>query len=415
MKQKIVIIVLFFAFGISKAQIKGLEILPGAYDVKEYLPLLKSKAVAVYANNTSRIGKTHLVDSLLKMGINIKKIFAPEHGFRGDADAGEKVDNTIDVATKLPIVSLYGKHNKPTKEELADVDILLFDIQDVGVRYYTYINSMQLYMEAAIENNKPLIILDRPNPNGHYVDGPILDTVFKTFVGYQPIPIVYGMTMGEYAMMLLYEKLLSKNANDAYEKITLSRYASGATFFRLNVVKCKNYTHLSKYILPVKPSPNLPNMQSIYLYPSTCFFEGANVSLGRGTAYPFQIYGSPYFGKKLYSFTPVSTSGAKEPPLKNVKCYGYNLTKVKVKNEIDLSFLINAYKQMPIKDSFFLTPKSKNIVAKDYFFNKLAGNDILMQQIKTNTPEAQIKASWAKGILDFKKIRKKYLLYTDFE
>ena len=410
----VIILLVVFNWGL-KAQNKSATILPGAYNLKAYLPLLNGKSVAFYANNTSRIGSTHVVDTLLKNGINIKKIFAPEHGFRGNADAGEKVENSIDAATKIPVISLYGKHNKPTAAELADVDILLFDIQDVGVRFYTYINSMQLYMEAAIESNKPLIILDRPNPNGHYVDGPILDTAFKTFVGYQPIPIVYGMTMGEYANMLLYEKMLAPKANAAYETISLSRYGKGAVFFNLTVVPCNNYNHKSKYILPYKPSPNLPSMQSVYLYPSICFFEGTNVSLGRGTTLPFEIYGQPNFNKNLYSFTPVSMPGAKDPPLKNIKCYGYNLTKVKVKNEIDLSFLINAFKQIPTKDSFFLMPAKKPTADKDLFFNKLAGNNILINQIKNNISQDAIKASWQPGIDAFKKTRKKYLLYADFE
>jgi uncharacterized protein YbbC (DUF1343 family) len=415
MKQKLLFFILFVLPIFTIAQKTKLKILPAAFNLNAYLPLLKNKAVAVYANNTSYIGSSHLVDTLLKNNINIKKIFAPEHGFRGAADAGEKVDNSVDEKTKLPVISLYGKHNKPTEAELADVDILLFDIQDVGVRFYTYINSMQLYLEAAIENNKPLIILDRPNPNGHYVDGPILDTAYKTFIGYQPIPVVYGMTMGEYAQMLLGQKMLSAKANDAYQTITLSRYAKDAIYFSLQVIPCLNYSHKSMYALPNKPSPNLPNMQSVYLYPSTCFFEGTTFSLGRGTTMPFQVYGHPSLNKKLFNFKPISMLGAKEPPQKNNNCYGYNLTKAKIKNGIDLSYIINAFKQMPNKDSFFLRPNKAVITDKDYFFNKLAGNSILMGQLKMGLSEKEIKATWQQGIIAFKAIRKQYLLYPDFE
>jgi uncharacterized protein YbbC (DUF1343 family) len=389
-------------------------ILPGAHQTNLYLSQLQKTKVAIFANQTSTIGKTHLVDSLLKLKVPIVKIFAPEHGFRGTADAGEKVDNSIDSKTKLPIISLYGKHNKPTSEDLKDVKLLVFDVQDVGVRYYTYISSLQLILEAALENNIPLMILDRPNPNGHYVDGPVLDTSLKSFVGMQPIPTVYGMTIGEYANMLLYENMLSTAALKAWQTIQVARYAPGSVYFSLQIIPCKNYTHKSKYQLPIAPSPNLPNMQSIYLYPSTCYFEGTPISLGRGTTTPFQVYGHPSLSKKLYSFTPKSTAGAKEPPQKDKKCFGYNLTKVKITDEINLDYLLNAYKLFPQKDSFFVTT-SKAPIAKDYFFNKLMGDAITMQLIKSGAKAIDIKKNWQDGIARFKKIRKKYLLYTDFE
>jgi uncharacterized protein YbbC (DUF1343 family) len=377
----------------------------GADNLDEYLPMLKGKRVALFANQTSVVGDKHLVDVLLKNNIDIKKIFSPEHGFRGDADAGEHVSNSIDKATKLPIVSLYGDHHKATAEDLKDVDILVFDLQDVGCRFYTYINSLQTFMESAIETDKPLLVLDRPNPNGFYVDGPILEKGFESGVGVQHIPIVYGMTIGEYGKMLLGEKWLKVNPTAANSN------------FSLTIIKCKNYTHASYYELPVKPSPNLPNIQSILLYPSICFFEGTNVSLGRGTDKPFQMYGCPEFPTNLYSFTPVSTAGAKTPPLMDKKCFGYDLSSPaiditqKQNQQINLSYIINAYKLYPNKDSFFLIPKKGNPSTSDYFFNKLAGNENLMYQLMNNKTEAEIRKSWQPGINTFKMIRAKYLLY----
>lgn len=377
----------------------------GAENMDEYLPMLKGRRVAVFANQTSVVGDKHLVDVLLKANVDIKKIFSPEHGFRGDADAGEHVGNTIDKATKLPIISLYGDHHKATAEDLKDVDILVFDLQDVGCRFYTYINSLQTFIESAIETDKPIIVLDRPNPNGFYVDGPVLEKGFESGVGQQPVPIVYGMTIGEYAKMLLGEKWLKVNATPANNN------------FKLTVIKCENYTHSTYYEPPVKPSPNLPNIQSILLYPSICFFEGTNVSLGRGTDKPFQIYGSPNFPTNLYTFTPVSTIGAKSPPLMNKKCYGYDLSSPviditkKENHQINLSYLINAYKLFPNKDSFFLIPKKGNPSTSDYFFNKLSGNENLMYQIMNNKTEAEIRKSWEPKLEAFKKIRAKYLLY----
>lgn len=363
----------------------------GAEQTSAYLPLLKGKRVALLVNQTATIGNTHLVDSLVKLNITIRKIFSPEHGFRGDADAGEKVGNSTDPQTGIPIVSLYGQHRKATAADLQDVDVLIFDIQDVGARFYTYISSLQELMESAAENNKLLIVLDRPNPNGHYVDGPVLEPAFKSFVGMQPIPLVHGMTVGEYAGLLNGEKWLSK----------------GVTC-QLKVIPCKNYTHQTVYHLPIKPSPNLPNMASIYLYPSICLFEGTALSLGRGTDKPFQVIGHPGFPKNLYQFTPHSTAGAKNPVLKDQTCYGYDLSGnpetvlQETGNQLQLKWLIKAWQLFPEKDKFF-TP----------FFNKLTGNSLLMQQIKNGTPEAAIRKSWEPGLKRFKQLRKKYLLYAE--
>ncbi len=381
-----------------------------------YVPMLKNKSVAVFANQTSVVGSQHLVDALLKRGVVIKKIFAPEHGFRGLADAGEHVDNQRDAATGIPIISLYGNKQKPSAEDLKDVDIMIFDIQDVGVRFYTYISSLQEYMEAAIENRKPLLILDRPNPNGFYVDGPVLEPQNKSFVGMQPIPVVYGMTIGEYAMMIAGEKWLSPQANEVYKYYKTAKNSADTPFHFL-VIKCQNYTHDSKYQLPVKPSPNLPNMQSVYLYPSLCFFEGTVISLGRGTDKPFQQFGSPEFPNDLYSFQPVSTEGAKNPPLLNKTCYGYDLSSIDALTtirgkmhtyggELQLNWLLQAYSLFPNPDQFFLP---------NNYFNKLAGNETLMQQIKNKSTEAAIRASWKPALYKFKEIRKKYLMYPDFK
>ena len=411
----------------SKQKPQGIEtlsvILPGAYQTETYLPLLKGKRVGIFANQTSNIGKQHLVDSLQRLGIKITKAFGPEHGFRGKADAGEKVDNYIDSATGIPIVSLYGKKRKPTAQDIADVDILLFDIQDVGTRFYTFISSLQEFIESAIEFDKPLIILDRPNPNGFYVDGPILDSNYKSFVGMQPIPIVYGMTIGEYAKMLLGEKMLQwkyiKKQDNHVSLGEMLGFEEERRNFKLTVIKCKNYTHKSKYILPIKPSPNLPDMPSIYWYASTCFFEGTVLSEGRGTDHPFCIFGHPLLPNNLFTFTPTSRDGAKEPKLKDKVCYGWNLfesnTNVlkSIDNKIQLKYLLDAYELFPDKANFFIKPKSNK--PTDFFFNKLAGNAVLMEQINAGKSETEIRNSWQPGIEAFKKIRKKYLLYPDFE
>jgi uncharacterized protein YbbC (DUF1343 family) len=391
-------------------------VITAAERTEVYVPLLKGKRVAVFANHTATIGKTHLVDSLQKLGINIVKAFGPEHGFRGTADAGQKLDNYIDSATGIPVISLYGKKRRPSAEDLADVDILLFDIQDVGVRFYTFISSLQEFMEAAFENKKPLMILDRPNPNGHYVDGPVLDTAYRSFIGMQPVPIVYGMTVGEYAMMIAGEKWLSSAKAIAQYAYYKTAENSKDTAFHFLVIKCKNYDHTSKYELPVKPSPNLPDYASVYWYPSTCFFEGSVFSEGRGTDHPFCIFGHPELPKNLYAFTPTAREGATAPKLMNKLCYGWNLYDTKqnvlkkVDDRIQLKYLLDAYKLFPDKDSFFIRPKSGQ-----YFFDKLAGSDELRKQLITGKTEAEIKASWQPKLQAFKAIRKKYLLYKDFE
>ena len=371
-------------------------ILTGADRTDLYLSLLKGANIAVFANQTATVGKTHLVDTLLKAGIHISRIFSPEHGFRGEADAGEHVGSSADPKTGIPIISLYGSKRKPSAEDLAGIDIMLFDIQDVGVRFYTYISSLQEYIESAVVNHRPLIILDRPNPNGSYVDGPVLDKKFRSFVGMQPIPIVYGMTIGEYAKMLIGEQWLDSAAN------------TGLKDFRLTIIPCKGYTHHSRYPLPVKPSPNLPNAQAVALYPSLCLFEGTAFSLGRGTDKPFQQFGHPSLPKDLYHFTPASLPGAKNPPLLDQTCYGYDLSKIDVAkttgNRFSLQWLIKAYRLFPDKGHFFLP---------NQFFNRLAGNDTLQQQIKDGKTEEEIRKSWEPALGNFKTIRKKYLLYAE--
>lgn len=417
MRKFFIIFLISMVAQMAASQTNNMSILPAAYRTEVFLPLLKGKRVGIFANHTATIGKIHLVDSLQKLGVNITIAFGPEHGFRGTADAGEKIDNYIDQATGIPVISLYGKKRRPSIEDLANVDVLLFDIQDVGVRYYTFISSLQEYMEAAFENKKPLIILDRPNPNGFYVDGPVLDIGYKSFVGMQPVPVVYGMTIGEYAMMIAGEKWLTPKANtqhDYYKTATNSK----DTAFHFQIIKCANYTHQSKYTLPVKPSPNLPDMSAIYLYGSTCYFEGTVFSEGRGTEHPFSIFGHPSLPNQLYAFTPISRDGAKEPKLKNQLCYGWNLyddgnaVANKLNNQINIDYLVKAYQLFPKKDSFFLRPKSGNIT--DYFFNKLAGNNELREQLIAGKTSAEIKASWQPKLNEFKIIRKKYLLYKDF-
>lgn len=371
------------------------SIIVGAARFDQYLPLLNNKRVAILTNQTAVIGKnkTHLVDTLLSLGVNIVKIFGPEHGFRGTASAGATVENAIDKKTGIPIISLYGDHQKATPKELADVDVMVFDIQDVGTRFYTYISAMQRFMEAAAENNKPFIILDRPNPNGFYVAGPILEESEKSGVGMQPVPIVYGMTIGEYATMLVGEHWL----NDPNAKPDLT------------IIKCLNYTHDSLYKLPVKPSPNLPNMASIYLYPSLCFFEGTKINVGRGTHHQFQLFGNPEFPDSLYTYTPVSLPGAVHPKLEGEECHGFLIATTaeealqKTDHQIQLKWVLKAYQLYPDKENFFRS-----------YFNLLAGTKSLMQQIKNGWSADRIRQSWQPGLKAFKKTRKKYLLYPDF-
>ncbi len=376
---------------------------PGAEQMQEYLSILKDKNVAVFANQTSVVGNTHLVDTLLSKGIKVKVIFGPEHGFRGNADAGEHVSDGKDAKTGIDIISLYGDHKKPTAADLKNIDIVVFDIQDVGVRFYTYISSLQYVIEACLEQGKKLIILDRPNPNGFYVDGPVLNKKYSSFVGLQPIPIVYGMTIGEYAKMLVGEQWLSPTANAASKKFFLK--GNEKMFGQMQVVLCKNYDHKSKYILPINPSPNLKDMRSIYWYPSTCFFEGTVISEGRGTDLPFVKFGHPKLPKTLYSFVPNPNEGAKSSKLFGETCYGYNLTEVEPTAKIDLDYFLKVYQQFPDKNNFFLP---------NLFIDKLAGTDQFRKQVLAGNSEATIKKSWQKDLDIFKKIRKKYLLYKDF-
>lgn len=379
------------AQSISKSQTSTCPIVLGAEQKDLYLPLLKDHKVGVVTNQTGVIPSQnawkHLVDFLLEQNIEVVKIFSPEHGFRGTADAGELVQDGKDLKTGLPIVSLYGNNRKPTDAQVKDLDVILFDIQDVGVRFYTYISTLHYVMEAAAENNIPVVVLDRPNPNAHYIDGPILEPEHKTFVGMHPVPIVYGMTIGEYAKMINGEKWL-RNAVQA----------------DLKVIPMQNYTHQTPYDLPVKPSPNLPNAQSINLYPSTCFFEGANVSEGRGTDMQFQVYGSPYLKNMDFEFTPRSNEGSKNPDFNGELCYGEDLRQVEPLSEIKLEWLLKAYHNNT-KQPFF----TKNSGA--YWLDKLAGTSDLRLQIEKNWTEEQIKATWQEGLENFKKTRAKYLIY----
>jgi uncharacterized protein YbbC (DUF1343 family) len=406
MQKRFVFNVLLCFFLIS---VEAQNIVPGAARIEKYLPFLQGKQVAVFANQTSLVGDKHLVDVLQENKVNVKLIFGPEHGFRGEADAGEKVGNYTDAKTGIRVVSLYGQKSKPSSEDLAGIDIMLFDIQDIGVRFYTFISSLEGYMESAFINNKKLIVLDRPNPNIHYVDGPVLEKKYRSFVGMQPVPVVYGMTIGEYARMLVGEKWLQPSAMQAFENSIKSGDQP------LQVVPCSNYTRNSTYILPVKPSPNLPNNASIYWYPSICFFEGTVLSEGRGTKIPFQVFGHPSLPNNLYAFTPVAMPGATQPKLKDQLCYGWNISEAddlvfkKVNGRLQLGYLLEAYRLFPDKEKFFILPKSGD--PDGSFFNKLAGNASLMQQIKSGMTEADIRESWQPGLDAFKSIRKKYLLY----
>ncbi len=378
---------------ILSIHIHAAEIQTGAAQTQLYLPIIRGKSVALVVNQTATIGNKHLVDSLSSLGIKIKKVFAPEHGFRGDHGAGETVQSGIDETTGIQIVSLYGKNKKPSKKDLEGIDWVVFDIQDVGARFYTYISSLHYVMEACAENKVSLLILDRPNPNGFYVDGPVLDTAFHSFVGMHPVPIVHGCTIGEYAQMINGEKWLK-----------------GKVKCELKIIKMKGYNHLTKYQLPIKPSPNLPNMASIYLYPSLCLFEGTNLSLGRGTDFPFECIGKPGASIGSFVFVPKSIKGvAEHPPHENQTCKGFLLRKngneiaPKIK-KIQLNWLIDFYQSDSTKSKFF-TP----------FFDQLAGTETLKNQIEAGMSEAQIRQTWQKGLKKYKLIRRKYLLYSDFE
>lgn len=360
------------------------KIKTGADNYEKYLPLLKDKKIGIVTNQTGILtNKTHLVDFLTEKKINIQTIFAPEHGFRGTADAGEHVVDGKDSKTGLPIISLYGDNKKPKPVQLAGIDIMIFDLQDVGARFYTYISSLHYVMEACAENNIQLIVLDRPNPNGNIVDGPILEAPFTSFVGMHPIPVLHGMTIGEYAKMINGEKWLK---NDVQCQLT--------------VIPCLNYKRKMAYSIPVKPSPNLPNDQAINLYASLCFFEGTNVSMGRGTEKQFQIYGSPFLPKSNFSFIPKPNFGAKEPTYNGVECFGEDLSAIVKVHQLELKWLIKAYNETADKTKFF-----------NAFFTKLAGTKKLQQQIEAGISESEIRESWKNGLEAFKKMRTNYLIY----
>ena len=362
----------------------------GADRPELYLPLLKDKTIAVVTNQTGLLqDKTFLVDFLVKNNVKIKSIFAPEHGFRGDADAGEHVKNGVDTKTGIPIVSLYGSNKKPKPEQLKDIDVVLFDIQDVGVRFYTYISTLTYVMEAAAENKVEVIVLDRPNPHDGYIDGPVLKDAWKSFVGMHKIPVVYGLTIGEYGKMVNGEQWLSNKIQAKYTLIPML-----------------NYHKKQRYGVSDKPSPNLPNNQSINLYPSLCFFEGTQVSVGRGTDLPFQIYGSPWLRNMNYQFTPKPNFGAKDPFLNGKLCYGENLSQNHSDlRELRIDWLVNAYKNYKNKD--------QNFFLKNLFFDKLAGSDELRKQIISGKTAEEIKASWKKDLENFQQIRAKYVIYED--
>ncbi len=363
----------------------------GAECTERYLPLLEGKRVAVCGNQTSVVAKTHLVDTLLSRKVNVVKLFCPEHGFRGQAEAGATIASGKDPLTGLPVVSLYGKNKKPTAEQLQGVDVVLFDLQDVGCRFYTYISTLHYVMEAAAENGVKVIVLDRPNPNGFYVDGPVLEPQYKSFVGMHPVPIVYGMTIGEYARMINGEKWLANGVQ-----------------CDLTVIKIEGYTHETRYVLPVAPSPNLQTAEAIYLYPSLCLFEGTNVSVGRGTDQPFEMYGAPGMQSGDYRFTPRAIPGVSEnPPFKGQECRGYLLHDNAADNlnnpgRLNLSYLLTAYRNCVDQSSFFL---------KNNFFDKLAGTDQLRKQLVVGASEEEIRASWEPDLEKFRHIREQYLLY----
>lgn len=387
---RVVKLIFFFFLSIIACHAQEQQVIMGAESTNEYFPILKGKRIAIMSNHTGMVGKEHLVDILIKNKFNVVAIFSPEHGFRGDADAGEHVKSSVDEKTGIPIRSLYdGKEGKPSKESMAMFDIMIIDIQDVGLRFYTYYATMVRLMDACAESGKKMIVLDRPNPNGHYVDGPILDMKYKSGVGWLPIPVVHGMTLGELALMTNGEKWLPK----------------GRTC-DVTVIKCKNYTHQTLYQIPIPPSPNLPNMKSIYLYPSTCLFEGTPVSLGRGTEFPFQVYGHPNMQGYTFSFTPRSIPGAKTPPQLNKLCHGVDLRNVPdeeiFKKGFDLTYVIDAYNNLNMGTQLF-SP----------FFEKLVGVDYIRKMIGEGKSADEIKLMWKDDVAKFKKQRAPYLLYTE--
>lgn len=363
----------------------------GAESYSLYFPLLKNKRIAVFTNHTGLVGDKHLVDVLLEHDFDVRLILAPEHGFRGGADAGQTIDDEVDEKTGIPVYSLYKtKTAKPDRKIMDKIDLIVFDLQDVGLRFYTYYISMYHLMDACAQYNKPMIVLDRPNPNGFYIDGPILDMKYKSGVGYLPIPVVHGMTLGELAQMINGEGWLPEKKR-----------------CKLHVIPCMNYTHQTKYQLPVPPSPNLPNMKSVYLYPSVCLFEGTPVSLGRGTSFPFQVYGHPNLKSYyIFSFTPRSLPGAKNPPQQNKTCYGVDLRNLPdeelFSRGIDLNYLIDAYQKLKIGDKFFTS-----------FFENLIGVDYVRKMIKDGKTNEEIKLVWKTDTDKFRLLRKPYLLYEE--
>ena len=367
------------------------QVITGAERTELYYPLLKNKTIGIVANDASVVNGKNIIDSLHSMGLEIKKIFAPEHGLRKSQEAGQTVKNTIDSITGIQVVSLYGKKKKPDKDDLKDIDIVVFDLQDVGVRFFTYISTLTYVMESCAESNTPLLLFDRPNPNGFYVDGPVLDSVQASFVGLHPVPLVYGMTIGEYAQMINEEGWLSNRM-----------------ICDLNIVSLENYNHSTPYQLPVKPSPNLTTMNAVYLYPSLCLFEGTIVSVGRGTDFPFEVFGHPAFKGFSFIFIPRRVVGMSlNPPYKDQNCLGVDLrdfyeTHPKMFGRINLSWLFMAYKNLGSQASFF----------NDYF-DKLAGTSLLREQISNDIPESEIRKTWETRLSEFKEIRKKYLLYPE--
>jgi len=385
------LLLLLNSFSYSCTQERERNVICGAENTRDYLSLLEGKNVALVANQSSMIKSEHLVDFLIGKKIKIKKIFSPEHGFRGKADAGEKIKDGKDKLTGIQIVSLYGKHFKPSISDVRGIDVMLFDLQDVGVRFYTYLSTLHYVMEICAEQNIPLIVLDRPNPNAHYIDGPVLDMKYSSFVGMHPVPVVYGMTIGEYARMINGEKWLENGVQ-----------------CDLKVIACKNWSRNQEYHLPVKPSPNLPNSLSITLYPSLCFFEGTSVSAGRGTEHPFQCYGHPLMNESNFTYTPKSIPGAsKYPKFKGKNCNGFDLRLInedsfRERKQLDLSFLMTAYSQLKNKEKFF-----------NAFFRNLAGTNKLKQQLEKGISEEEIRESWSEGLNNFKIIRSKYLIYPE--
>ncbi len=373
--------------------VRAQSVVTGAEQLDRLLPLLRDKQVGLVVNHSSLVGQTHLADTLFNRGVCLTRIFAPEHGFRGAAEAGELIKDGYDVRTGTPVASLYGKRKKPSAQDLENVDVVVFDIQDVGARFYTYISTMFLVLEACAAQGKEVIVLDRPNPNGHYVDGPVLETQMESFVGIVPLPIVHGCTVGELAQLFCGENWVWQPR----ERL------------RLTVIPCQNYTHQTPYELPVPPSPNLPNARSVLLYPSICLFEGTVVSLGRGTNMPFQVIGHPEFGSDSFTFVPHSTPATKRPPQEGLLCRGYDLRTIPIdslrdRNRLDLSWLLGFYRDLPNKNGFFLENK---------YFDLLAGTRVLKQQIADGKTEAEIRASWEKDLDAFRAIRQHYLLYQE--